>query len=156
MVATRLGSGEGKGAVHGLLKLVVRTQRVRVPTGQRLATRPGPSLASRRVTGAAKRRQEVNGPVCASPEITHDAAAETFTGVEGRTGPSARARAVGAAGVCGIGTSTGDRLQPGRPPGLPDGEEPDRVGEREGDQSAAEGLGESDRATVPMTWGKRW
>ena len=63
MVATRQGSDEGRGVNQDFLKLVERTQRVQVPTGQRLATRPGPSLVRRRATGVAKRRQEVNGPM---------------------------------------------------------------------------------------------
>ena len=53
--------------------------------------------------------------MCASPEKSNVAAAETFIVVEGGTGPSATARTVGAAGVYGIGTGTRVRLQPGRP-----------------------------------------
>lgn len=74
--------------------------------------------------------------MCASPEKSNVAAAETFIAVEGNTGPSAKARMVGAAGVYGIGTRARVRLQPGRPPCFPSGEEPMRVGGRKGDRSA--------------------
>jgi len=67
-------------------KLAGRTQWVRVPTGEWLATALGPSLATSRVTGTWKRRQGVHGPVCASPEnYTNVAAAETVVVVEGNT-----------------------------------------------------------------------
>ncbi len=70
--------------------------------------------------------------MCASPENSNIAAAETFMVVEGNTESSARARMAGAAGVYGIGTCTRVWLQPGRPSCFPRGEEPRRVGEREG------------------------
>ena len=75
-----------EGVVHVSPKLAGRTQWVRVPTGEWLATALGPSLATSRVTGTWKRRQGVHGPVCASPEnYTNVAAAETVVVVEGNT-----------------------------------------------------------------------
>ncbi len=71
--------------------------------------------------------------MCASPENSNVAVAETFIAVEGSTEPSAKARTVRAAGVYGIGTSTRVRLQPGRPPRFP--QKLGRVGGRKGDRS---------------------
>lgn len=73
-------------------KLVVQTQRVQGPIGERRATEPKPSLARGRVTGRWMRRQEVNGPVCASPENSIVAVAEAFIAVEGNTRGSAEGK----------------------------------------------------------------
>jgi hypothetical protein len=129
-----------------------RTDPVGVNPNRRTASHPaGTESCHARVTAAWKRRQGVSGPMCASPEKIYVAAAETFVFVEGRTGLSARARMVGAAGVDGIGTGTRVRLQPGRPSRFPRC----RVGGRKGDRSARRGAGGSRIGPrSPQTQGK--
>jgi hypothetical protein len=123
----------GGETVQVCLKLVERTPWVQIPTGERVAALPEPNLAGGRATAILMRRQGVRGPMCASLENFDTAVAETFIRVEGNTGPSAKARTVGAAGVYGIGTGARVRLQPGRPRRFPGRT---RVGGRKGDRSA--------------------
>ena len=91
-----------------------RSQRVKFPTGQRLATRPKPSLAAIRVTGWLMRRQEVYGPMETSSEKTNIVDAQAFMFVEGSNDTSVKARAckppgcVTSARAQGIGGNLGD------------------------------------------------
>jgi hypothetical protein len=62
---------------------LLRSQRVKIPTGQRLATRPEPSLAAALVTGWLMRRQGANGPVETSLEKLDIVVAQAFISVEG-------------------------------------------------------------------------
>jgi hypothetical protein len=71
---------------------LLRSQRVKIPAGQRLATRPEPSLAATLATGWLMRRQEANGPMETSLENTNIVVAQAFIFVEGSSGVPARAR----------------------------------------------------------------
>jgi hypothetical protein len=71
---------------------LLRSQRVKIPTGQRLATRPEPSLAAVRVTGRLMRRQELNGPMETSLEKLSIVDAQAFIFVEGSSRASETAR----------------------------------------------------------------
>lgn len=70
-----------------------RSQRVKFPTGQRLATRPEPSLAATRVAEWLMRRQEVNGPMETSPENANIVDAQALMVAEGSNDTPAKARA---------------------------------------------------------------
>lgn len=91
-----------------------RSQRVEIPTGQRLATRSEPSLAAIRATGWLMRRQEVNGPMETSSENANIVEAQAFCSVEGRNDTPAMARTckppecVTLARAQGIGGNLGD------------------------------------------------
>ena len=68
-----------------------------------------------------------------SPEITSVAVAEAFMGVEGETGLSALARAVGTVGVCDIGMGAEGLAVTWEAPVVP--AEQKRVGTSKGDRS---------------------
>ena len=71
---------------------LLRSQRVKVPTGQRLATRPEPSLAATLVTGWLMRRQAVNGPMATSLEKLDIVDAQAFIAAEGSSRAPVKAR----------------------------------------------------------------
>ena len=71
---------------------LLRSQRVKIPTGQRLATRPEPSLAAVLVTGRLMRRQVVNGPVETSLENLDIVVAQAFIAAEGSSRAPAKVR----------------------------------------------------------------
>jgi hypothetical protein len=75
-----------------MTETLLRSQRVKIPTGQRLATRPEPSLAAALATGWLMRRQGGNGPVESSLENTNTVDAQAFMSAEGSSRASAKAR----------------------------------------------------------------
>jgi len=100
-----------KGREDENLKLGERTQRVRVPSDQSLASRSGASLAWTWVTACAKRRQRENGSSREAPKSTDVVRAEPVGAGEG----SNRASARGEQARAHRGRSRGHELERGWP-----------------------------------------
>lgn len=100
-----------KGREDENLKLGERTQRVRVPSGQSAASRPGASLAWTWATTCAKRRQRENGSSRKAPKTTDVVRAEPVGAGEG----SNRACVKGERARAHRGRSRGHELERGSP-----------------------------------------